>query len=78
MTYMNTFAKKHSLNIMAGHEAQESEWENLSAGRTGYLFNSVHELNVGDAKTATNNNQKGSSSIESYYGRLNASSRRHS
>ena len=70
MTYMNTFGK-HSLNVMAGHEAQESSWENLSAGRTGYLFNSVHELNVGDAKTATNNNQKGSSSIESYYGRLN-------
>ena len=73
MTYMNTFAKKHSVNIMAGHEAQESSWENLSAGRTGYLFNNVHELNVGDAKTATNNNQKGSSSIESYYGRLNYS-----
>ena len=70
MTYMNTFGK-HSLNIMVGHESQESGWENLSAGRTGYLFNSVHELNVGDAKTATNNNQKGSSSIESYYGRLN-------
>lgn len=71
MTYMNTFAKKHSVNIMVGHEAQESSWENLSAGRTGYLFNTVHELNVGDMKTATNNNQKGSSSIESYYGRLN-------
>ena len=71
VTYMNTFAKKHSVNIMAGHEAQESSWENLSAGRTGYLFNNVHELNVGDAKTATNNNQKGSSSIESYYGRVN-------
>ena len=71
LTYMNTFANKHSVNIMAGHEAQESAWENLSAGRTGYLFNTVHELNVGDAKTATNDNQKGSSSIESYYGRLN-------
>jgi len=71
MTYMNTFAKKHSVNIMVGHEAQESSWENLSAGRTGYLFNTVHELNVGDMKTATNSNQKGSSSIESYYGRLN-------
>ena len=71
LTYMNTFANKHSVNIMAGHESQESAWENLSAGRTGYLFNTVHELNVGDAKTATNNNQKGSSSIESYYGRLN-------
>ena len=71
MTCMNTFAKKHSVNIMVGHEAQESSWENLSAGRTGYLFNTVHELNVGDMKTATNSNQKGSSSIESYYGRLN-------
>ena len=71
MTYMNTFAKKHSVNVMIGHEAQESEWENLSAGRTGYLFNNVHELNVADAKTATNSNAKGSSSIESYYGRLN-------
>ena len=73
MTYMNTFAKKHSLNVMIGHEAQESAWENLSGSRTGYLFNSVHELNVGDAKTATNSNQKGASSIESYYGRLNYS-----
>lgn len=71
LTYMNTFAKKHSVNIMVGHEAQESSWENLSGSRAGYLFNNVHELNVGDAKTATNSNQKGSSSIESYYGRLN-------
>ena len=71
MTYMKKIEKKHSLNVMVGHEAQESSWENLSAGRTGYLFNSVHELNVGDEKTATNNNQKGSSSIESFYGRLN-------
>ena len=73
MTYMNTFAKKHSVNIMVGHEAQESKWESLAAGRTGYLFNNVHELNVADAKTATNSNEKGSSAIESYYGRLNYS-----
>ena len=70
LTYQNTFGK-HSLNVMAGHEAQESNWENLSGTRTGYLFNSVHELNVGDLSTATNSNAKGSSSIESYYGRLN-------
>lgn len=71
MTYMKTFADKHSINIMAGHEAQESGWENLYGSRTGYLFNNVHELNVGDAKSATNSNAKGESSIESYYGRLN-------
>ena len=70
-TYMNTFAKKHSVNVMVGHEAQESSWEYLQAGVAGYLFNNVHELSVGDAKTATNSSAKGSSSIESYYGRLN-------
>ena len=40
-------------------------------GRAHRLSLQQCTLNVGDAKTATNNNQKGSSSIESYYGRLN-------
>lgn len=71
MTYMNTFAKKHSVNIMIGHEAQESKWENLGASRAGFLFNTVHDLSVGDEDTAKNSSAQGTSSIESYYGRLN-------
>lgn len=62
---------RHSFSIMAGHEAQENKNEHLSGSREGYLFNSVHELEVGDAKTAKNNSSRGSSAIESYYGRLN-------
>ena len=70
LNYIKDFGK-HSLNVMAGHESQESKWENLSAGRTGYLFNNVHAIQVGDLKTATNGSGGSSFAIESWYGRLN-------
>ncbi len=70
LTFMKDFGK-HSLNVMAGHESQESKWENLSAGRTGYLFNNIHAIEVGDPKTATNGSGNSSYAIESYYGRVN-------
>lgn len=65
ITYIKDFGK-NSLNVMAGHESQESSWENLSAERSGYLFNNVHSINVGDMKTATNGSGSGSFAIESY------------
>ena len=70
LTYTHDFGK-HGLNVMAGHEAQESNYESLYGSRTDYLFNNIHELPAGDATTAKNSSNKGSSSIESYYGRLN-------
>lgn len=70
ITYMMDFGK-HGINIMAGHESQESKWENLSASRQGYLFNNVTSINVGDLKTASNGSGSGCFAIESYYGRLN-------
>ena len=63
-TYNNTFGK-HGLSAMLGHEAQENKYESLSGSRTNFLFNSVHELDAGDA-----NSSRGSSAIESYFGRL--------
>lgn len=69
-TYMRDFGK-HGINVMLGHESQESRWENLTAGRSGYIFNSVHDLEVGDPKTATNGSASSSFAIESYYGRIN-------
>lgn len=70
ITYMRDLGK-HGINIMAGHESQESKWENLSASRQGYLFNNVTSINVGDLKTASNGSGSGCFAIESYYGRLN-------
>lgn len=55
---------------MVGHEAQENSWENLQGSRQNYIFNTIHELNMGDATTAKNSSGRGSSAIESYYGRF--------
>lgn len=63
--------KRHNLSLMVGHEAQESKNEILKGSREGYMFNSVHELEVGNAKTAKNSSSRGESAIESYYGRFN-------
>lgn len=69
-TYNNTFGK-HGLSAMAGHEAQENNYESQYGSRTNFLFNSVHELDAGDATTAKAGSSRGSSAIESYFGRLN-------
>ena len=61
-TYNNTFGK-HGLSAMLGHEAQENKYESLSGSRTNFLFNSVHELDAGDATTAKANSSRGSSII---------------
>jgi len=73
LTYSKKFNELHNLTVMAGHEAQEGRNEYLSGSRTGYLFNSVHELDAGDSMTAKNGSNRGSNAMESYYGRLNYS-----
>lgn len=70
LTYNGTFGK-HNISAMAGHEAQENSYETLSGSRDNYLFNTIHELTMGDSSTAKNSSGRGSSAIESYYGRLN-------
>ena len=51
LTYNGTFGK-HNISVMAGHEAQENKYETLYASRDNYLFNTIHELNMGDSSTA--------------------------
>jgi TonB-dependent starch-binding outer membrane protein SusC len=71
LTYNQTFLNQHNVTAMVGQEASESNWEGLSAGRRGFLSNSVQEINAGDATTASNGGYKGSSALSSYFGRLN-------
>lgn len=70
-TYDFKFAAKNKVQIMAGHEAQHGNWENLQGSRKGFISDKIHNLDVGDAITATNSNGSSSWAIESYYGRLN-------
>ncbi len=62
---------KHNFTLMASHEAQESEWKALSAGRTGFLTNDVFDVNAGDPTSATNSGGTYPWSMESYLGRIN-------
>ncbi|AWG23237.1 hypothetical protein FFWV33_17740 [Flavobacterium faecale] len=71
-TYSKSFGK-HSVVALLGQEAQESKYEGLTGARTGYLSNDITTLGLGDAKTATNDNYKGTNSLNSYFTRLNYS-----
>ena len=62
---------KHNVSLMVTHEAQESEYQALSAGRTGFLTNDIFDVNAGDAKSATNGGGTYPWAQESYLGRLN-------
>ena len=61
----------HSFTLMASHEAQESEWKALGAGRTGFLTNDIFDVNAGDPLTATNSGGTYPWSTESWLGRVN-------
>jgi len=63
--------KNNHLQIMLGHESQWGDWSNLSASRRGFISDAIHSLHVGDATTATNDEQGSEWAIESYFGRLN-------
>ncbi len=62
---------KHSFTVMASHEAQESQWKALSAGRTGFLTNDIYDVNAGNPTSATNDGGTYPWSMESYLGRVN-------
>jgi TonB-dependent starch-binding outer membrane protein SusC len=62
--------KKHGFTLMATHESQESQYQALSAGRTGFLTNDVFDVNAGDAQTATNGGGTYPWAMESYLGRF--------
>lgn len=62
---------KHNFTVMASHEAQESRWQALSAGRTGFLTNDVYDVNAGNPTSATNGGGTYPWSMESYLGRVN-------
>ncbi len=61
---------KHNVGVMASHEAQESQWQNMSASRSGFLTNDVFDLNAG-AAPGTNGGGSGPWAMESYLGRIN-------
>ncbi|MCC9137593.1 SusC/RagA family TonB-linked outer membrane protein [Pontibacter silvestris] len=70
LQYQKQFGK-HSLNVMASHESQESTWKNLYGERRGFQTNDILDLNAGDVLTSVANGGQGDWAMESYLGRVN-------
>lgn len=63
-----------NVNLLAGHEAQLSSYQNVSASRSNYPSNNIQAISSGDATTALNSGSTGSGPAqESYFGRANVS-----
>ncbi|MCD0465263.1 TonB-dependent receptor [Flavobacterium sp. ENC] len=71
LTYAKVFKSKYNVNILAGHEAQLSQYEDVSAARRNFISNDITNIGSGDALTATNGGIKRESAQESYFGRVN-------
>ena len=73
LTYDHLFADKHQLTVLLGQSAQEFNYSNVEAYRSGYLRNDLQVINTGPLNTSLGN--AGSinppSHLASYFGRLN-------
>ncbi|RYE12900.1 MAG: SusC/RagA family protein, partial [Sphingobacteriaceae bacterium] len=70
LTYTHTFAKKHALQLQAGHELINSVYHSNNAGISNFLSNTLQSLNLGTASTATVGEYIGNNDIiESEFGR---------
>ncbi len=71
INYNHTFAEKHAVNVVAGHEVWESNYDGIDAQTSGFIGgNTVQTLNLGTQSTNLLNENKGSTSMESYFARL--------
>jgi TonB-linked SusC/RagA family outer membrane protein len=70
LTYAKVFNSKYNVNVMAAHEAQLSQYEDVNAQRNGFVSDDVTNIGSGDAQTARNGGTKRDNALESYFGRL--------
>lgn len=67
LTYKKVFGTKHDLTALVGYEVNQSSWKGTNLSRASFLSNDLQSLNLGDAKTATNNEYKDSQALESFF-----------
>ncbi|OGX90552.1 SusC/RagA family TonB-linked outer membrane protein [Hymenobacter coccineus] len=72
-TYDRTIADKHHVTLLVGQSAQEFNYSNVEAYRTGYLRNDLQTINVGPINTLLANagTIDPARHLASYFGRLN-------
>lgn len=72
ITYIDTFAEKHNLNVMGGFTAERYAWYNTKALRKDVPNNmdQMQEVNAGDPSTDVANGETTYNSMVSFLGRL--------
>ncbi|NLP57736.1 TonB-dependent receptor [Lutibacter sp. B1] len=68
LTYNNTFADKHNVTLLLGHEAQESTWSGVQNQGSGFVSNDIQSLALADQITVDDYGD--SAALISYFGRL--------
>ncbi len=59
----------HSLNVMAGHEVQESNWRGVTSEGRFFPNNDIQTLNLSNPEFDRNTEYRGSTSLQSLFGR---------
>ncbi|MGN0228914.1 MAG: SusC/RagA family TonB-linked outer membrane protein [Muribaculaceae bacterium] len=70
ITYTQQFNKVHDLSVMAGFEAQESGWENISLQKKNMTTDNIFVM-TGDGDFVQNNGNKDRATQASVFGRVN-------
>jgi TonB-linked SusC/RagA family outer membrane protein len=71
LTYNHTFGTKHAVTALGGHEVWLSQYDGIIASTKGFTAgNTIQTLNLGTQANNTLNEPKGSSSMESWLGRV--------
>ncbi len=60
---------KHDMTVMAGQEANKSQWDNVTASRSNFPSNDITSLNLGDPTTAAATESRGQATQESFFTR---------
>jgi len=71
LTWNFKFLKNNNVTAMAGQEASEWNYENLSGDSKSLPTNDIHEPGLGDIKSMSVGSGRGSGALSSYYSRLN-------
>ena len=69
LTYTNTFADLHNVNVMLGQEMSESHWESQVSAATGFLSNSATDPSAGDITKSSGTGTQNTNSLYSFFGR---------
>ncbi|PKB17820.1 TonB-dependent receptor [Flavobacterium sp. 5] len=61
----------HNFSLLAGQESYESHYSSNEQTVSGLLSNNIHSISLGDPKTLTATENKGSSALSSYFSAFN-------